>query len=279
MYESSVFVVPGSFTSGIEGPACDGEGNLYAANYQHQHTIGRVTPKGECSVFLTLPGDSIGNGIRFDTHGNMLIADYVGHNIFRLDMKSKTLKVLAHEPRMNQPNDIAITSDDVLFASDPLWKELTGNLWRIDPNGKVTLLESDMGTTNGIEVSPDDKTLYVNESRQKRIWKYDIVNGRELRGKELFYQFEDFEMDGMRCDAVGRLYVTRYGMGAVAVLSQDGRILRQIAVSGKKCSNLTFGGHDGRTVFVTLADTGGVDFFRVNNPGRDFVMRAGTSEA
>ena len=69
LYESFIFTPPGGFTKGIEGPACDWEGNLYAVNYREQHTIGKVTPEGECSVFVTLPGGSIGNGIRFNSKG------------------------------------------------------------------------------------------------------------------------------------------------------------------------------------------------------------------
>jgi sugar lactone lactonase YvrE len=67
LYQSSIFT--SGFTSGIEGPGCDREGNLYAVNYQRQGTIGKVTPEGECSVFAELPDDSIGNGIRFHSAG------------------------------------------------------------------------------------------------------------------------------------------------------------------------------------------------------------------
>jgi gluconolactonase len=55
LYQASQFTPKDSFTSGIEGPACDRQGNLYAVNYERQHTIGKVTPEGECSVFLELP--------------------------------------------------------------------------------------------------------------------------------------------------------------------------------------------------------------------------------
>lgn len=83
-FVSEVWTERGGFTEGIEGPACDKEGNVYAVNYERESTIGRVTPEGECSVFLELPPGSIGNGIRFDSRGNMLIADYVGHRIWRV---------------------------------------------------------------------------------------------------------------------------------------------------------------------------------------------------
>ena len=81
LFISHAFTERDGFTSGIEGPACDADGNLYAVNYARQHTIGKVTPIGKCSVFVELPNGSIGNGIRFNSAGAMLIADYTNHNI------------------------------------------------------------------------------------------------------------------------------------------------------------------------------------------------------
>jgi sugar lactone lactonase YvrE len=267
LYVSSVLTEPGSFTQGIEGPAVDGEGNVYAVNYERQHTIGKVTPEGVCSVFVELPNGSVGNGIRFDSAGDMLIADYVNHNVLRVNMRTKAISVHAHEPAMNQPNDIAISGDDYVFASDPNWGESTGQIWRINPNGAVTLLEAGMGTTNGIEVSPDGRTLYVNETVQRRIWAYDLSPERTVAGKRLLIEFPDYGMDGMRCDIDGNLYVTRYGKGTIAILTPGGEVVREVELHGKSCSNLTFGGPDGRTVYVTMADNGNIETFRTDTPG------------
>jgi len=66
---------PGSFTKGIEGPACDSDGNILVVDFERQQTIGRVTPDGKAELFVTLPGDSCGNGIRFGDDGSMFIAD------------------------------------------------------------------------------------------------------------------------------------------------------------------------------------------------------------
>ncbi|OGU70147.1 MAG: gluconolactonase [Ignavibacteria bacterium RBG_16_34_14] len=269
LFISKVFTDPGGFTTGIEGPACDKEGNIYAVNFQKQGTIGKVTPDGNCSLFVELPEGSTGNGIRFNSKDEMLIADYTKHNILKIDMRTKVISVFAYEPKMNQPNDIAISSEDVLFASDPNWKDSIGNLWRIDKDGKVTLLESKMGTTNGVEVSPDDKTLYVNESIQRNVWAYDLSPEGDISNKRLLIKFDDFGLDGMRCDAEGNLYVTRYDKGTVVKMSPKGKILKEITLTGKKPSNVTFGGEDGKTVYVTLADNGNIESFRVDVRGRE----------
>ncbi|MGH7959891.1 MAG: amidohydrolase/deacetylase family metallohydrolase [Opitutaceae bacterium] len=257
----------GDFTAGIEGPACDASGNVYAVNFQEQGTIGRVTPAGEAAVFVKLPGTSVGNGIRFDREGRMYIADYVNHNIWLVDLSSKEMKVLAHRDGMNQPNDLAITAEGVLYASDPHWREKTGHVWRIGRDGVVALVAEKMSTTNGIEVSPDGKTLYVNESSPRNVWAFTLEEGGSLSGKRLITRFPDFGLDGMRCDGDGNLYVTRTGKGTVVKLSPGGQILQEIDVMGARPTNLCFGGPDGRTVYVTEAEHGRLVQFRVDRPG------------
>jgi sugar lactone lactonase YvrE len=267
-YISRRLTPPGGFTAGIEGPACDAHGSLYAVNYAREGTIGRVSPDGVCDLFVELPPGSIGNGIRFTSAGMMLLADYTGHNLLAVDMQTRAVSVFAHEPRMNQPNDLAISAGDRIFASDPHWGDSTGQLWRIDPDGRVTRLEAGMGTTNGIEVSPNEQTLYVNETVQRTIWAYDLAADGSIANKRLLHRFDDYAMDGMRCDVDGNLYVTRWGKGTVVKLSPAGELLREIPVSGAKCTNLTFGGADGCTCYVTIADDGTIDRFRVERPGR-----------
>ncbi len=272
LFVSQEFTPVNGFTSGIEGPACDANGNLYAVNFERQHTIGKVTPDGEASVFVELPTGSIGNGIRFNSEGFMFIADYTNHNVLKVDMETRKISVHAHEPTMNQPNDLAIGANDIIYASDPNWGASTGQLWRVDTDGKVTLLEADMGTTNGIEVSPDEKILYVNESVQRNIWAYDLLPDGEISNKRLLIQFPDFNMDGMRCDIEGNLYVTRHGKGTVAKLSPEGDVLLEVELTGKLCTNIAFGGSDGSTCYVTMADRGNVEVFRADLPGRSWKL-------
>ncbi|MEN9938259.1 MAG: hypothetical protein RLZZ387_4838 [Chloroflexota bacterium] len=267
-YASTGLTIPGGFTAGIEGPACDRDGNIYAVNYLRQGTIGRVTPGGQCEVFLQLPPGSIGNGIRFSAAGEMYIADYVGHAIYRVAAGTREPEVYARDQRLNQPNDIAIDRAGYLYASDPDWSAGGGQIWRVGPERRFELLEGAMGTTNGIEVGPDEQTLYVNETMQRRIWSYDLTPGGRIDNKRLFAAFSDHMLDGMRCDIAGNLYVTRYGKGTVACLSPQGETVREIALHGRNPTNLTFGGLDGRTCYVTVADTGQIEQFRTEIPGR-----------
>lgn len=266
--KSKMLTKPYEFTDRIEGPSCDKEGNIYAVNFKRLGTIGKVTPNGNSSVFIELPMGSVGSGTRINRNGTLFIADYKKHNIFAVNIETKEIRVFAHDSRMNQPNDLAITEKGVLFASDPNWSQSTGQIWRINKNGVKHLLETNMGTTNGIEVSPGDKKLYVNESVQRKIWVYDLSSNYELSNKRLLIDFPDFGLDGMRCDMAGNLFVTRYGKGVVAKISPDGHVLSEIHLTGKNCTNLTFGGPDGKTCYVTVADTGNIQMFKTDVPGR-----------
>jgi sugar lactone lactonase YvrE len=260
----------GNFNPAIEGPACDAAGNIYFVNGAWLQTIEKVTPQGACEVFVTLPGNSVGNGIRFDRAGAMYIADYTAHNVLRVDMKTRAVSVFAHEDRMNQPNDLAIASDGTLYASDPDWINGTGQIWRIDRQGHVRLLMENQGTTNGIEVSPDGQTLYVNESTQQCVWAFTIAPDGSLTNKRLLKKFEDGSLDGMRCDVDGNLYVTRQDKGTVVKLSPTGEVLREFAVLGANPSNLCFGGPDGRTLYVTEVEHQRLVQVRVDRPGLEW---------
>lgn len=254
-----------TFTRGIEGPAVDATGNLYAVNFAEQGTIGVVTPDGVASLFVKLPAGSVGNGIRFDKGGFMYIADYPRHNILKVDPSTKEISVFAHEPAMNQPNDIAISPvSEILYASDPAWRDSTGKLWMIDRTGKVTLLEENMGTTNGIEVSPDGKRLYVNESIQRVVWVYKIRKNGKVGNKKLFIKFPDYGMDGMRCDSKGNLYITRHGKGTVALFSPEGELIKEFILKGKLCSNIVLS-MDEKLAFITMADRGMFEIIEIKS--------------
>lgn len=197
----------------------------------------------------------------------MYVADYVEHKVLLVDPKTRAVTVFAHNDAMNQPNDVAIASDGTLYASDPNWKEGTGQLWRIDTDGRTECLAKGMGTTNGIEVSPDDRTLYVNESVQRNVWAFDLTAEKRLANKRLLRKFDDHGFDGMRCDVDGNLYITRYGKGTVVKLSPAGKILQEINVLGSNPTNVCFGGPDGRTAYVTEAKMQRIVQFRVDRPG------------
>jgi len=272
--QTTDYVADHVFSQGIEGPAVDAQGNLYAVSFGKDGTIGIVDKKDNAQLFMTLPEGSTGNGIRFDRKGFMYVADYSGHKILKINPKTKAISVYAHNDKMNQPNDIALAKSGVIYASDPKWSDSTGNLWKIATDGTVTLLEANMGTTNGVEVSTDEKHLYVNESVQRKVWKYDIdVKTGDVKNKRLLIEFPDHGLDGMRCDEQGNLYIARYAAGEVAVVSPHGTVLERIKLRGQKPTNVAFGGIDGKTVYVTLQDRGAIETFSTSRAGREWLMQ------
>jgi len=167
---------------------------------------------------------------------------------------------------MHQPNDIAIGPDETLYASDPDWKKGDGALWRIAKDGTIAKLADNVGTANGIEVSPDGKTLFVAESKQRRVLAYDL-NEKGISNERVIITFEEHGLDGIRCDIDGDLYITRHSAGRVLKLSPEGKVLQTIELPGSMPSNLCFGGPDGKTVYITEVENQQVLTFRADRPG------------
>lgn len=254
---SRVWIAEGTFSASAEGPALDSQGNLYAVNYNTDGTIGMVRPDGSTSMLLQLPAGSIANGIVFDQQDAMYMADYTGHQVLRY--QHEELSVHAAEPRMHQPNDLAILQNGTLFASDPNWQNSSGQLWRIDTDGSSHLLEAAMGTTNGIAISPDQQFLYVNESVQRRIWRYRLGSGGTLSEKTLFASFSDYGLDGMRTNSEGDLFVARYGKGSVLRLNTAGETVAEYPLQHALPTNVALSHSGPARLFVTIQQCGCIE--------------------
>lgn len=278
-FQSKQVTPAGEYTFGIEGPAVDERGNLYVVNFGRPGTIGKLAAgASQSELFAVLPEGSIGNAIRFDREGRMFVADYKKHNIFLISPDGKQVETYFHSDDFNQPNDMTIATDGTIYASDPHWKRREGQIWRVaksaDGNvvGEKMTAERRMSTTNGIDLSPDGKTLYVGESDTREIWSYRIDGSRLLEPK-LVKRFGDFDIDGLRTDTAGNLYVARILKGTIAVLTPAGKLKREIRLGAKEPTNLAFGGNDGKTVFVTQRQGGFVESFRTDHPGREYCFR------
>lgn len=270
LYRAQGWVAGGAFTGGIEGPVVDRQGNLYAVNYGARGTLGVVVGESQARHFMDLPAGSVASGLALDGLGRLYVADHAAHRLLRITLADRSVEVFAQDARMHQPNDIVLTRRGSLYASDPDWSSGSGQLWYIDPAGKSRLLEAGMGTTNGIALSPDERRLYVNETVQRRVYAYDVLGDGGLANKRLLITFADHGLDGMATDVRGNLYVARYGAGVITVLSPSGEVLREVALNGRFPTNLTFGGKDGRRVFVTLAESGAIESFRGEFAGSDW---------
>ncbi|QOZ36485.1 SMP-30/gluconolactonase/LRE family protein [Bradyrhizobium sp. CCBAU 53421] len=279
LFESQAVTQPGEYTFGIEGPAVDRDGNLFVVNFGKQGTIGKLAPGSASSKkYLDLPEGSVGNSIRFSRDGTMFVADYKKHNILQIKQGSLQSEVYFHADAMSQPNDMTIARDGTIYASDPNWKARSGRIWRIakaadgSVQGQVMTAARSMGTTNGIDLSPDEKTLYVSESSSGQIWAYD-VRGNELMSARTLKTFQADTVDGLRTDTAGRLLVARIQKGKIAVMQPDGALQREVDLQGSEPTNLAFGGADGKTVFVTQRQGGFIEAFRTDREGREHCLQ------
>ncbi|WP_101675849.1 SMP-30/gluconolactonase/LRE family protein [Alloalcanivorax mobilis] len=264
------WVGEGVFPRGIEGPAVGPDGALYVVNFARPGTIGRVSGQGKARLFLTLPAGSVASGLRFGRDGRLYAADHRGHNILRIDPADQSVSVWVHEPRMHQPNDLTLAADGGVYASDPDWRSGSGRVWYVSADGRTRVVADGLGTANGIALSPDGRRLYVAETRQRRIRVFDVGADAGLSGGRVLIEFKGHGLDGLRADVRGNLYVARYGAGELAVVSPRGKWLRSVPLKGRYPTNLTFGGEDGRRVFVTLDKRGAVESFVAPYPGADW---------
>jgi sugar lactone lactonase YvrE len=279
-FQSRQITPSGEYTFGIEGPAVDALGNLYVVNFGKPGTVGKLAAgAAQSELFAVLPEGSIGNAIRFDREGRMFVADYKKHNIFLVGPDGKQVETYFHSNDFNQPNDMTIAADGTIYVSDPHWKQRDGQIWRVakSADGSVTgekmTADRKMSTTNGIDLSPDGKTLYVGESDTREIWSYRI-DGPLLLSPRLVKRFDDFGIDGLRTDTAGNLLVARILKGTIAVLTPQGKLTREIKLAATEPTNLAFGGGDGKTVFVTQRKGGFVESFRTDRPGREYWFQA-----
>jgi gluconolactonase len=166
--------------------------------------------------------------------------------------------------RLNSPNDVVVRSDGSIFFTDPPYglrngtegKELPFNgVFRLDSGGALHLLVDDFERPNGLAFSPDEKTLYVDDSARFHIRAFDVApdgslsNGRvwaELKGKPE----ERGVPDGMKVDADGNVYCT--GPGGVWVFGEGGRLLGRV-VMPEVTANLAWGDPDWRTLYLTAS--------------------------
>lgn len=270
LYVSVELTLAGGFATGLDGIGCDREGNLYAANYSCPGAICQVTPGGETHEFASLPDGNPGSGMQYQTGGFLLVADPRYNRILQVDTRTRQVREYARglaSLMMNSPENIAVAANGFAYVTDPDREAQSGQLWGIDADGAAFRMEADMGTVNGIALSPDDRVLYVSESVQGNVWAYDLSAEGEISGKRLLAQFADGQPDDMAVDVAGDLYIAFQGRGTVVKVSPEGEVLEEVALAGMQPTAIALGGEDGRTCFVALADRGNIEGFRVERPG------------
>lgn len=208
------------------------------------------------------------NGLTFDPRGRLTLCQHGDRRVSRREADG-TMVPLATEfegKRLNSPNDLVFDQQGALYFTDPPYglpgtfkdpsKELSfQGVYRVGPDGKITLLTKELEAPNGLAFSPDYQTLYVaNSQKHAPIWKAYPVNadgslgaGRVFADSSKLYQEGDGVPDGMKVDVNGHVFAT--GPGGVLVYTADGTLLGRI-LTGVPTANVAWG-EDGSTLFVT----------------------------
>lgn len=244
-----------------EGPTPDDQGNLYFTDIP-ANRIYKVLPSGKLEVFLEPSGHA--NGLLWTAkHG--LLACQMDGQVVAINTKNGSIKVLASEyqgKRFNAPNDLVIDSTGGIYFTDPLYRaptplpQETMGVYYIAPNGNVSRVVESLPAPNGINLSPDEKTLYVIPSQEKRMWKYEVTAPGKLGPGKLFCELAQPKGsqgagsggDGCAVDTEGNIYITT-GLG-VQVIAPSGKALGIIKIP-EHPANVTFGGPQLQTLYVT----------------------------
>lgn len=246
-----------------EGGSLAGDGSILFSDIGTK--IMRFDPKtGKTTVFRDPSGRS--NGMIFDPEGRLVVAEGAntgGGRRLSITEKDGTIRTLADAyrgKRFNSPNDVAIDRKGRVYFSDPRYvgdepRELDfEGVFRVDPDGSVTRLETSAYKPNGMVISPDGKTLYVADAGGKRraLIALDLSEDGEVSNPRVLHEFKDSGgIDGMTVTTDGRI-VAAGGIGktdGVVVFSPEGKFL-EVIPTPERPANVEFGGEDRKTLYI-----------------------------
>ncbi|MCR9245424.1 MAG: SMP-30/gluconolactonase/LRE family protein [bacterium] len=223
------------------------------------------------------PDEPGSNGLLLDPEGRLVLCQHglrqVGRMRAPLGEPRPEFEAIAtrwNGKRFNSPNDAAFHSNGDLYFTDPPYgltrkmqdpeKEIDfQGIYRVTPDGEVTLLSRAMSRPNGIAFSPDEKTLYVaNSDPERALWMaFPVLDDGKLGAGRVLFDATSMVPglpglpDGLAIDELGNLFAT--GPGGVLVLTPAGKHLGTL-LTGRPTSNCKFG-DDGRTLYITANES------------------------
>lgn len=244
-----------SFT---EGPATDKAGNVFFTD-QPNNNIWEYSTKGKLSLFMDSTGRS--NGMYFDNKGNLITCADEHNQLWSISPQKKVTVLVKNfrGRRLNGPNDCWVDLKGGIYFTDPYyqrsyWKRKHPDIkqqrvYYLTPNHKkVFIVVDDMQKPNGIIGSPDGKTLYIADIGAGKTYSYTIDSNGHLSNKKLF---TDSGSDGMTLDNHGDLYLC--GKDGVTIFNKSGKQIGQIPIHQDWTANITFGGPNRQTLFITAS--------------------------
>ncbi|MCE3271497.1 MAG: SMP-30/gluconolactonase/LRE family protein [Ramlibacter sp.] len=262
-----------------EGPVWFGDGRyLLVSDIPNNRIVRWDEASGALSDFRA-PSNNANGNFR-DRQGRLLTCEHLARRVTRTEYDG-SLTVLADRyegKRLNSPNDIVCARDGSVWFTDPsfgisgYWEgepaeaELPHAVYRIGPDGKLQQAITDLQAPNGLAFSPDEKILYVVESRavpHRRIWAYDHAADGKLGNKRIAADAKGpGAFDGFRVDVEGNLWCGFGSNGSVGadlealdgvrVFAPDGTAIAHIHLP-ERCANVCFGGRHRNRLFMAAS--------------------------
>lgn len=241
-----------------EGPAADKEGNIFFTD-QPNDKIWKYSIDGALSLFMDKTGRA--NGLYFDKKGNLISCSDEKNELWSIS-KNKKVTVLLKDykgQKLNGPNDLWIDNKGGIYFTDPYYQrdywtrttpDIDGQRVYYLPKGKkeAFIVDSTLQKPNGIVGTPDGKYLYVADIGGNKTYRFEMIAEGILSNKKLFVEQGS---DGMTLDEEGNLYLSGKG---VFVFNKDGKKIGYIPVPANWVGNITFGGKDWKTLFITASE-------------------------
>lgn len=241
-----------------EGPTCDAAGNVFFTD-QPNNRIMKWSVDGKLSTFLQPSGRA--NGMFFDRQGNLIACADEKMELWSIapDGKARVLVKDYQGKPFNGPNDVWVHPNGLLYFTDPFYKrswwthtampQEGQHVYALSADGKtVRRVADDLRQPNGIIGTPDGRRLFVADIGAKKTYVFEIQPDGSLANKKLFCELGS---DGMTLDAEGNLYLTGQG---VIVFDKNGQRREQIPVPERWTANVSFGGADHQTLFITASE-------------------------
>jgi gluconolactonase len=246
-----------------EGPVWWKEDGTLLFSDIHNNRRMKYTPGQRVTVFQEPTNRA--NGLTRDLQGRLLACEHDTRRVTRQELDG-SLTVIANSfqgRRLNRPNDVVVKSDGCIYFTDPWtnpspaeqWDLTFAGVYRVTPDlGTMTLLIDDFVLPNGLAFSPDERVLYINDSRRGHIRAFNLQpNGTiEKQTDRVFADLRGDEPgvpDGMKVDVEGNVYCG--GPGGIWIIDPRGKKLGRIVHGAPATTNLAFGGNDWKTLYFT----------------------------
>ena len=245
-----------------EGPVWISEGHYLLFNDIQTARRMKYTPGQGASVAMEKTNQA--NGTTRDPQGRIISAEHLTRRVTRYEPDG-SITVVANSfqgKRLLRPNDVIVKSDGTIYFTDPggplapeQWDVTVRGVYRVSADlGSMSLIVSDMVGPNGLAFSPDERVLYIADSRRRHIRAFDVLpNGMvAMETSRLFADLggpESGVPDGMKIDTAGNVYTG--GGGGLYIIDPKGKKLGRIVHGQPATTNMAFGGDDWKTLYFT----------------------------